>query len=84
MGEELKRLKQICLKKQENRKRMEENVQVDKQLFSGKETEVSLQNVKNKQTIKEILDKKTIYMNKNEDLKFLKHQLNRLQESVYK
>ena len=63
---------------------MDENVQVDKQLLSGKETEVSLQNVKNKQTIKEILDKKTIYMNKNEDLKFLKHQLNRLQESVCK
>jgi len=82
LAEELKRIKQICMKKQENRKRMEENVLVDRQLFTDKESEVSQQQAKNRLLIKETLQKKGLFLNKLEDFKFLKHQLNRLQESV--
>ena len=81
-NEELKKLKQLYLKKQENRKRMEENLTVDQKLLKDKEEEFSEILGKNKVLMKETVQKKNEKISKTQDLNFLKHQLNKLQESV--
>lgn len=84
LTEELKKCKQIYLKKQENYKRMEENVLVDKKILNDKESELTKSQIKTKTLKKSNQTLRKQVLSKNDDLNFIKHQLNKLQETVNK
>lgn len=84
LTEELKKCKQIYLKKQENYKRMEENVLVDKKILNDKESELTKSQIKTKTLKKSNQTLRKQVLTKNDDLNFIKHQLNKLQETVNK
>lgn len=63
---------------------MEENVLVDKKILNDKECELSKSQNKIKSLKKTTQTLRKQIVSKNDDLNFIKHQLNKLQETVNK
>lgn len=82
LSEELRKCKQLYLKKQENQKRMKENVFVDKNILNDKETDISNIRLKIKSLFQANQLLRNKILSKNEEKDFLHHQLNKLQETV--